>query len=124
MIHLFASFDPKAELWVGDVKSTHKILPIHAEAATLDDLLAKVWAMIRDLTDDGLEVPQLTVVVDMKDARGLLETLHLQRSSANAKRLDEVITEVEASKVTERQMRVARAVMKKRRSALRELANK
>jgi hypothetical protein len=105
MIHLFASFDPKAELWVGDVKydvkSTHKILPIHTEAATLDDLLAKVWAAIRDLTDDGLEVPQLTVVVDMKDARGLLETLHLQRSPANARDLDEATAEVEADKVTE-----------------------
>jgi uncharacterized protein DUF1902 len=97
MMHLFAGFDPKAELWVGKVEGQ----PIHTEAATLDDLLAKVWAMIRDLTDDGLEVSQLIVVVDMKSARGLLETLHLERSPANAKRLDESIADANTGKVSE-----------------------
>jgi hypothetical protein len=96
MMHLWASYDPKAELWFGKVEGQ----PIKAEAATLDDLLAKVWAMIRDLTDDH-EVSQLSMVVDMKGARSLFETMHLMRSSANARDLDEAIADVDAGKVTE-----------------------
>jgi hypothetical protein len=37
MMRLFADYDPKAEVWVGKVHG----LPIHTEAATLEDLVAK-----------------------------------------------------------------------------------
>src|SRR5262245_32545050 len=111
MMQLFASDDPKAELWVGKVEGQ----PIHAEAATLDDLLAKVWAMIRDsrpertiageTTEDRVEESQLIVVVDMgKGTRSLLETLHLMRSPANAKRLDDALRDIAAGKVIKRDL--------------------
>src|SRR5262249_39823081 len=111
MMQLLASYDPKAELWVGKVEGR----PIHAEAATLDDLLAKVWAIIRDsrpertiageMTDDRVEESQLIVVVDMeKGARGLLETMHLMRSPANARRLDDALRDIAAGKVIKRDL--------------------
>jgi hypothetical protein len=106
MMHLLAIYDPEAEVWVGKVKG----LPIHPvkaavlddllKAATLDDLLAKAWAMIRDVTDDGVEGFRLIVDVGKREA-SLLETLHLMRSPANARDLDEAIAEVKAGKVTD-----------------------
>src|SRR5262245_50842131 len=105
MMHLLAIFDPEAEVWVGKIKG----LPIHPvkaavlddllKAATLDDLLANAWAMIRDVTDDGVDEFQLIVHVGKRE-RGLLETKHLMRSKANAKRLDESIADANAGKVT------------------------
>jgi len=99
MIHLFASYDPKAEVWVAKVDEL-PIDPTTLRAATLDDLLAKAWAMIRDVTGDHVEGFQLIVNVG-KHERGLLETLHLMRSPANAKRLDESIADANEGKVTE-----------------------
>jgi hypothetical protein len=96
MMHLLASYDPKAERWVGKVEET----PIRAEAVRLDDLLTQVWTAIRDLTNDQVEEFRLIVHVG-KHERGLLETLHLERSPANAKRLDESIADAKAGKVSE-----------------------
>jgi hypothetical protein len=97
MIHLFAFYDRKAEVWVGKTEG----LPIKTEAATLDELVAKVWARVRDLTEDRLSGPfELVVTVDP----GLLETLHLMSSPANAKRLDEAIAAIEHGKVMKRDL--------------------
>jgi len=97
MIRLFASYDHKAEVWTGKTDG----LPIKTEAATLDELVAKVWAMVRDLTDDRLSGPlELVATVDP----GLLETLHLMSSPANAKRLDEAIAHIEHGKIMKRDL--------------------
>jgi hypothetical protein len=96
MMHLLASYDPYAEVWVGKVERT----PIRTEAATLDDLVAKVWVMIRDLTEDDVE--GLTLIVQMES--GLLETMHLMRSPANRKRLDEAMVGIAHRKVIKRDL--------------------
>jgi Domain of unknown function (DUF1902) len=72
MMRLFADYDPKAEVWVGKVDG----LPIHTEAATLDDLVAKVWAKMRELTDDRVEEFELTARVGAREG-SLLEHFHV-----------------------------------------------
>ena len=99
MLHLVAHYDPKAEIWRGKVERT----PIHAEAASLDDLVAQVWAMIRDHTDDSVEEFELIARVD-RGAGSLLETMHSMRSPANAKRLNEAIADIAAGKVVKRDL--------------------
>jgi hypothetical protein len=96
MMHLLASYEPFAEVWVGKVEGT----PIRTEAATLDDLVAKVWVMIRDSTED--DVGGLTLIVQMES--GLLETMHLMRSPANRERLQEALADVAAGRVIKRDL--------------------
>jgi hypothetical protein len=96
MMHLFASYDPYAEVWVGKVEKT----PIRTEAATLDDLVAKVWVMIKDLTED--DVGELQLLVRMES--GLLETMHLMRSPANRERLHDALRDIAAGRVIKRDL--------------------
>jgi hypothetical protein len=97
MTRLIASYDPKAELWHGKVDN----LPIYAEGVTLDDLVAKAWEMIREKTDD--QVGEFELIAQFRDG-GLLETMHLMRAPANARRLDEAIANVAAGKVVKRDL--------------------
>ena len=99
MLQLLAHYDPQAELWRGKIEGT----PIHAEAATLDDLVAQAWSMLRDHTDDQANELTLTARVD-RSAGSLLETMHLMRSPANASRLDEAIADIAADKVVKRDL--------------------
>lgn len=96
MIRLFASYDRKAEVWAGKAEG----LPIKTEAATLDELVAKVWEMAEELTKQP--VPQIALLLEVVDREGLSrETRHLMSSPANARELDEAIAEIEAGNVTE-----------------------
>jgi hypothetical protein len=97
MIHLFAFYDRKAEVWVGKTEG----LPIKTEAATLDELVAKVWEMAEELTKQP--VPRIGLLLQVADREGLSssDTLHLMSSPANARELDEAIAEIEAGNVTE-----------------------
>jgi hypothetical protein len=96
---ILASYDPKAEAWVGEVEGTS----IHNEAATLDDLLAKLWARIRAFGEDHAGGYQLIVNVGEHEA-SLLETLHLMRSPANAERLNEALADIAAGRVIKRDL--------------------
>jgi hypothetical protein len=99
MLHLLAHYDPKAELWRGKIEG----MPIHTEAASLDDLVAQVWSMLREQTDD--QVDEFTVIARVdRSAGSLLETTHLMRSPANASRLDEALADIAAGKVVKREL--------------------
>jgi len=98
MIRLFAAYDRKAEVWFGKTEG----LPIKTEAATLDELVAKVWEMAEELTKQP--VPPIVLLLEVVDREGVSsssETRHLMSSSANAGELDEAIAEIEAGNVTE-----------------------
>jgi hypothetical protein len=99
MRNLFASYDPYAEVWVGKVEGL-PIDPTALRAATLDDLVAKVWVMIGDLTED--DVGGLQLIVNMES--GLLETMHLRRSPANRKRLEDALADIAAGRVVRREV--------------------
>jgi hypothetical protein len=104
MLHLYAGYDPKAEVWVGKIGG----LPIQAavldmlRAATLDDLLATAWLMIGDLTEEHVEGFRL--VVDQKLEAGHLETMHLMRSPANAERLKNALADIAAGRGIKRDL--------------------
>jgi hypothetical protein len=97
MIHLFASYDRKAEIWIGKIEE----LPTKIVAATLDELVAKAWELAEELTKQP--VPRIGLLLQVADREGLSssETLHLMSSPANARELDEAIAEIEAGNVTE-----------------------
>ena len=97
MIHLFAAYDRKAKLWFGKTEG----LPIKTEAATLDELVAKVWEMAAEI-DQAAGATAIALLLQVVDREGLSkETLHLMSSPANARELDEAIAEIEAGNVTE-----------------------
>jgi hypothetical protein len=99
MMHLFANFDPYHEVWVGKVEGL-PIDPTALRAATLDELVAKVWVMIGDSTED--DVGGLQLIVTMES--GLLETMHLRRSPANRARLEAALADIAAGRVIKRDL--------------------
>ena len=81
---LSAFFDPEAGVWVGETDT----LPICTEAATLDELVAKVRDMVEDLTEDRAPF-ELVARVQHEGLRSSLRDI-LARGGARAEYLRKI----------------------------------